>query len=55
MRIVLDAMGTDEAPKSEVAGAVQALRDLEGDFELVLVGDKAVVEQEKLMGRFGRE
>ena len=37
VRIVLDAMGTDEAPKSEVAGAVQALRELEGDFELVLI------------------
>lgn len=46
MRIVLDAMGTDEAPKSEVAGAIAALRDLEGDFDLVLVGDRAVVEQE---------
>ena len=46
MRIVLDAMGTDGAPKSEVAGAVGALRELEGDFEIVLVGDRAVIELE---------
>ncbi|MSR35434.1 MAG: phosphate acyltransferase PlsX [Gemmatimonadetes bacterium] len=46
MRIVLDAMGTDGAPKSEVAGAALALRELEDDFELVLVGDRAVVEEE---------
>jgi glycerol-3-phosphate acyltransferase PlsX len=46
VRIVLDAMGTDGAPKSEVAGAIQALRELEGDFQLVLVGDQAVVAQE---------
>jgi glycerol-3-phosphate acyltransferase PlsX len=39
-------MGTDGAPKSEVAGATQALRELEDDFRLVLVGDQAVVEQE---------
>ena len=46
MRIVLDAMGTDGAPKSEVAGAIQALRELEDDFQVVLVGDQAVVESE---------
>jgi glycerol-3-phosphate acyltransferase PlsX len=46
VRIVLDAMGTDGAPKSEVAGATQALRELEDDLRLVLVGDQAVVEQE---------
>ncbi len=46
MRIVLDAMGTDHAPASEVAGAIGALRELEAEIELVLVGDQAVVEAE---------
>lgn len=46
MRIALDAMGTDAAPASEVAGALGALRELEDDFELVLVGDQAVIEAE---------
>lgn len=44
MRIALDAMGTDQAPATEVAGAVSALREAESDFEVVLVGDRAEVE-----------
>jgi glycerol-3-phosphate acyltransferase PlsX len=39
VRIALDAMGTDRHPAVEVEGAVQALRELPPDFELVLVGD----------------
>jgi glycerol-3-phosphate acyltransferase PlsX len=46
VRIVLDAMGTDRAPETEVAGAVCALRELEGDIEIVLIGDEAVVRAE---------
>lgn len=46
MRIALDAVGTDRAPASEVAGALGALRDLDDDLELVLVGDRRVVEAE---------
>lgn len=46
MRIVLDAMGTDDAPKAEVAGALEALRAFEEDVEVVLVGDQAVIEAE---------
>lgn len=44
MRIALDAMGTDRHPATEVLGAVRALRDLPGDFELVLVGDQPAIE-----------
>jgi phosphate acyltransferase len=39
-------MGTDRHPETEVAGAVQALRELPGDFELLLVGDSARIEAE---------
>jgi glycerol-3-phosphate acyltransferase PlsX len=46
MRIVLDAMGTDGHPATEVQGAVQALRELPGDFELILVGDQPAIEAE---------
>ncbi len=46
MRIVLDAMGTDRHPATEVQGAVQALRELPGDFELILVGDQQAIEGE---------
>ena len=46
MRIVLDAMGTHGAPRSEVAGAMAALQEFDGDFRIVLVGDRAVVQAE---------
>ncbi len=39
-------MGTDDAPAVEVAGAVEALKELESDIEIVLVGDQAVIEAE---------
>ena len=46
MRIALDAMGTDQHPAVEVQGAVQALRELPGDFTIVLVGDQERIEAE---------
>jgi glycerol-3-phosphate acyltransferase PlsX len=46
VRIALDAMGTDQAPVSEVAGAVGALRDLGEDVEIVLVGEQSAVAAE---------
>jgi len=46
MRIVLDAMGTDDAPRIEVAGAIEALREYESDVELILVGDREVIDAE---------
>lgn len=46
MRIALDAMGTDRHPAVEVEGAVQALRELPDDFEIVLVGDGPRIESE---------
>lgn len=39
-------MGTDGAPASEIAGAVAALRELDPDIEILLVGDRALVEAE---------
>lgn len=46
MRIALDAMGTDEAPVSEVAGAIGALDDAAEDLEIVLVGDEGPIRSE---------
>jgi glycerol-3-phosphate acyltransferase PlsX len=46
VRIALDAMGTDRHPAIEVEGAVQALRELPGSFELLLVGDAERIEGE---------
>jgi glycerol-3-phosphate acyltransferase PlsX len=44
VRIALDAMGTDEAPASEIAGALQALDDGPAELTIVLVGDRATIE-----------
>jgi len=46
VRIVLDAMGTDQAPEPEVAGAIEALREFEPDIEVVLVGDEPTIRAE---------
>lgn len=46
MRIALDAMGTDRCPAVEVQGAVQALREIPGDFQVVLVGNREQIEEE---------
>src|SRR5437879_11438284 len=44
MRIALDAMGGDNAPRVEVEGAVLALRDLPLGFRIQLVGRTADIE-----------
>lgn len=45
-KIVLDAMGGDFAPANEVAGALLALREHPGAFELILVGDERRLSEE---------
>lgn len=56
MRIVLDAMGTDRHPATEVQGAIRALRELPGDFELILAGDQQAIEGELVQaGDFPRD
>jgi glycerol-3-phosphate acyltransferase PlsX len=44
MRIVLDAMGTDDYPVPDVEGAVQAARDW--NDEIVLIGDQKRIQAE---------
>ena len=46
MRIALDAMGSDRAPTVEVEGAIEALRTLQSDLQLVFVGDRELIEAE---------
>ena len=43
MRIVVDAMGSDDAPDPEVKGAIEASRRT--DAEIVLVGDEAALSK----------
>ena len=44
MKIVLDAMGGDNAPKVNVDGTIDALREFD-DIEIVLVGPQALMEK----------
>lgn len=44
-RIVLDAMGGDNAPASTIEGAVSALKEKEG-FDIILVGREDVIRDE---------
>ncbi|HWO90296.1 MAG TPA: phosphate acyltransferase PlsX [Gemmatimonadales bacterium] len=44
IRVAIDAMGGDHAPAAPVAGAVKALNEVPGDYEIQLVGQTAAVE-----------
>ena len=54
MRIGIDAMGGDGAPKAEVQGALDACALLSEDDKIVLVGDKEIILQH-LAGNDGWE
>jgi phosphate acyltransferase len=45
IRIVLDAMGSDNYPAPDVEGALQAVREYP-DVHVILVGDRAIIEKE---------
>ncbi len=55
MRIAVDAMGGDHAPAVPVQGAVEALDQLEGDFEIALVGDPDAIRRELHVHRYGSD
>jgi glycerol-3-phosphate acyltransferase PlsX len=44
-RIALDAMGGDFAPRATIAGALQALDELDKDHTVQLVGQTSIIEQ----------
>ena len=46
VRIVLDAMGGDFAPRNEVEGAIEAVKMAEGRLKLLLVGMHEEIERE---------
>ena len=45
MRIAIDVMGGDDAPDAILAGCLDALKLLEPDDRLVLVGDEAIIRE----------
>ena len=46
IRVALDAMGGDSAPRNEIAGAVEALTDLPDGFLIQLIGRANAIEEE---------
>jgi len=44
MKIAIDAMGGDYAPKSVIEGALMAKSELPSGIEIVLVGNESVIE-----------
>lgn len=44
MKIVVDAMGSDEAPKSEVEAVLRGLKEM-SDVEFILVGDESAMRE----------
>jgi glycerol-3-phosphate acyltransferase PlsX len=46
IRVALDAMGGDHAPRAEIAGVSLALQDLPATFEIHLIGRADVIEEE---------
>lgn len=46
MRIAIDAMGGDFAPREIVKGAVKAIRGMSQDLEITLVGDETAIRAE---------
>jgi len=44
MRLAVDVMGGDHAPDAILKGCISALEDLRAEDQLVLVGDRAVIE-----------
>lgn len=53
MKIVLDAMGSDNAPMVEVEGAIQAVEEFGN--ELILVGDEVRIKQEMVKRNFSSD
>ena len=45
MKIILDAMGSDNAPDAQIAGSVQAVKEFD-DIEIVLVGQSEIINAE---------
>jgi glycerol-3-phosphate acyltransferase PlsX len=55
MKIALDAMGGDSAPSVPVEGAIEALELFEQDFEVLLVGNKDLIEADLESRRYSSD
>ena len=46
MRIAVDAMGGDNAPDAIISGVLEVKEALNGDDEVVLIGDEGVIRSQ---------
>lgn len=46
IKVALDAMGGDNAPKAVIEGAIQAAKDSQGKYTIILAGPEDVVRQQ---------
>ncbi|MCA0446715.1 MAG: phosphate acyltransferase PlsX [Bacteroidetes bacterium] len=46
MRIVVDAMGGDFAPKNVILGTLEAIKETDSRFHIILTGDQDAIKQE---------
>ena len=52
MKIILDAMGGDNAPDATIKGAVRAIKEI--DSKIILVGNKEIINS-KIKEFYGKE
>lgn len=55
MRLLLDAMGGDYAPKSVIEGAILAKEELSSDVQIVLIGDKDSILSELALNNLSED
>ena len=46
IKVALDAMGGDYAPKAVIEGAIQAAKDAQGKYTILLAGPEAVIREQ---------
>ena len=54
MKILLDAMGGDNAPDATIKGAVRAAKELDNNTNVVLIGNEQIIK-EKLKSFYGKD
>ena len=54
MKILLDVMGGDNAPLEFIKGAVEAINELDNETEIILIGNKEIIEKE-LTNIYGKQ
>ena len=54
MKIAIDAMGGDHAPKAAIFGSLEAIKTSPKSLDIILLGDETLIRKE-LNGNYSRE